>query len=209
MSKPPLKNEKILILEAEWCTEERKPPFKTRSAAKLYAAFGNTPASDRCAPRCASKPLRAATYRHEIQQFLALPTNQRGVNIIILSSHGHYQPFSRWLGTLDGHIELSLELPSLATLLKRSLLILDSCHIGQTLEELHTASKALGIVGFSGKVDWLASSIFIIALLRRLQQAGVFQLQRRSVTRVRNTLLAMQQDSYQQLMNDLGVVFAF
>jgi hypothetical protein len=187
---------KVLILESDWRPAPNSEPTEQRSSAKLYRSVV---AEARCAP------LRAATWRTEIDTFLAQKNTQRGVNLIILSSHGNNLAHKPVLATDDGVIG---DFSAFGKQLKRSILVFDACYLGAQIEALQQCSGALGAIGFAAKVNWTASSVFVLALLRFYLRHGVFDLQRCSTARPRKALAYLMQD-YAVLAQQLGAASNF
>lgn len=142
------------------------------------------------------RPLLKCRYKEDITQFVNLPANRKGVNVIILSGHGKKKKLkkrgrilhSRKISAIDGNIPLSVEIKEISSELGRTILILDSCDIGKSLESFRKASGALGVIGFSTKVDWIDSVVFILALLFKYREKGVFSLERKSLIRPKGIL---------------------
>ena len=165
-----------------------------------------------------TRPLLAMRFSDDIFQFVSLPSNERGPNFVILSAHG-YHTFSdrrkhrRILGAIDGEINISREIIDLVKFhespLKRTIFILDSCTVGEGIRAFLRASGALGVIGFSEAAEWIDSSVFILALLLKFQQEGVFQMKRVSPTRPDRVLQQMEKDVYRSLMGSLGVKYEF
>jgi hypothetical protein len=179
---------KLLILEGEW------QHAQAHSSGHLYARV--------CAGQALQAPLRL-DWAQTARAFTALAENRRGVNCIIISTHASSEAFA----TLDGSALLTTLAASVD--LRRTLLLLDSCHAGARAAELRATSGALAVIGFATEVDWLASSVFILALLRYWHRSGVFTLRRCSATRPRQGFAALAHGSYQQMMTKLQVRACF
>lgn len=191
--------EKLLILETDW--QEGKP------AGRLYASLAQLPAEPPL--ECLRRPFLAATYLQELRDFVRLPANRKGINVVVFSAHGYYQPGEpRLLKGMDGRVDLG-ELRDLRGQLRKTIFILDACQVGSDLHSFISATDALGVLGFQKQVNWLASSVFVLALLRRFHQDGVFHLRRHSPIRPRKILDSMQAHEYHPLMTQLGVTYLF
>jgi hypothetical protein len=197
---------KLLLLESDWRGAADRPPTQTRSAARLYAALGGLLSTPARPLECLRRPLLADSLQSELADFVKLPENRRGPNVVVISTHGFYQaPSGHLLAAADGLIEPRRVFAALEGRLHRSLVIMDACQIGADLSALRAGT--LGLVGFQGEVDWLASSVFVLALLRGWQRAGVFELQRAHPARAKRVLDSMRGGDYARLMRELGVVY--
>lgn len=193
---------KILLLESDWSAVLPDAPARVRSAAKLYAAV-------LARAQAEILPLHKASWREDLLRFSALPENQRGPNIIVISAHGHWRDKQCVLAAADGQFDMCRELAALRKQLRRSLFILDACNLGRGVEEFQHASGALGVIGFQGSVEWTASNVFVLTLLRAWQAAGVFELKRALPGRAKQVLEKLPRQGYADLMNGLGVRSAF
>ncbi|MCY4609941.1 MAG: hypothetical protein OXD40_15320 [bacterium] len=176
-------NEKVLILEAPW-SEDIEDTQATRdiyASAETLLRIGPDPV------RIIHRPLISTTYISDIKHFLDLDCNQRGPNIIVLSAHGKVvrkkrssrkRIIQRRLTAFDGEVNLSSDIKPLRKQLARSIIILDSCELGVTLRKFHAHSGSLGVVGFAEEVDWVDSSMFVLAMLFKLHQERVLNLKR-------------------------------
>jgi hypothetical protein len=99
--------------------------------------------------------------------------------------------------------------------LARTIIVLDACKVGTKIGSLREAAGALGTIGFSKDVSWVDSSIFVLALLLRFQQHGVFHLKRaRKSTgltqpKAEKVLEEMKDGPYKSLWDYLGVESTF
>lgn len=195
---------KLLILESDWRPAPLLQPTQPRSATRLYSAAVRSA----CLPR--SAVLTADTWPHRVREFTRLRENRSGPNVVIFSTHG--APAGEngpLLAAPDGAFAPFRQLSELRAQLRRSLLIFDTCHLGRNATELREAGDALGVVGFSGVVEWTASTAFILALLRAFNTAGIWSMRRASAGRPRKLLETMQHGEYLRLMAALGVRFCF
>jgi len=197
--------EKILIFESDWRKAPGNPPSQSYQASALYrSAFQNTDITVRC------RVLQAGSLLNECQDFLRLPENQRGPNLILLSTHGEYlSNGQRALSAIDRVILLETLLQRLQAKLSRSILILDVCHVGQTLAPLCQQFGLLGVLGFQARVNWVASSALLLSVLRHYLGAHVLHMQRASSRRPARILAQMQTGHYATLMRQLAVQAAW
>ncbi len=197
--------EKILILEADWRATPNAPPSQSQRATPLYcSAFQHSSLIPRC------RDLRASTIANECRTFLRLAENQRGANFILLSSHGEFLASGqRALAATEQTIVLEPLLHHLRPLLSRTLLILDVCQIGQALPSLCQHSGLLGVLGFQARVNWTASSIFILSWLRHCVAAEILLMRRASSQRPAKLLAQMQNGDYAKLARQLAVQAAW
>jgi hypothetical protein len=150
-----------------------------------------------------------------------LKCNQTGCNVVICSAHGSYtcderedkRIHHRHLQAFDGEINLGLGVRKLKGKLSRTFFVIDSCEVGTSVASFRAASDALGALGFSEAVDWVDSTVFVLALLLQFQQAGVFHHRDGKKTsstqsRVKRTIRGMKSGSYASLMNHLGIEFS-
>ncbi len=193
--------EKALILESDWRTSPATSASQPHAVKTLYAsAFQNAACTMRY------RPLSAHTFISDCYDFLGLPDNRRGPNLILLSTHGEYSAEGlRHLSATEQVIVLEELLTLLQPHLSRTLLVLDICQVGQALPPLCQQFGLLGVVGFAGRVNWTASSAFILSLLRHWLAADVFNMQRASSRRPAKVLEQMQSGRYTRLMQLLEV----
>ncbi|MCP4702940.1 MAG: hypothetical protein GY862_39675 [Gammaproteobacteria bacterium] len=208
-----MSHEKLLIIESDWTKGNGTQSTQTRSSAKLYASVENLVSGGNPIVCSVIKPFLTTAYLKDIEYFVKLPANRKGPNVIIISSHGFYDRTDcregHIVAAIDAQIDLGNEIRFLAALLKRTVFILDACHIGVDLASFRAASGALGVIGFQKEVNWTASSAFVLALLRRYVYEGVFGMRRSSPVKPLNVLKSMQQDGYGSLMAQLGVAYEF
>ena len=222
-------NEKVLILEAPWSgkIEDTQATRDIYVSAEMLLRSGAKPA------RVIHRPLISTTYKDDIEKFVELDCNQRGPNVIVLSAHGEWVRKTvvkkqtsvrrrvvrhRHLEAFDGDINLSHDIQSLRDKLSRSIVVLDACEVGVSPKKFRERSGALAVVGFAEEVDWVDSSMFVLAMLFKLHQGGVLSLKRATQStearrsRVENVIKAMideQDGPYASLAKSLGVRTAF
>jgi hypothetical protein len=164
------------------------------------------------------RPLLYCRYIEDIDHFVCLDANQRGPNVILLSAHGSHDysvdkagkpKHRRQLTAWDGEINISRDIRRVKGDLSRTIFVLDACEIGVEIQSFRAASGALGIIGFSEAVDWVDSSVFVLALLLKMQSKGVFHMERARPERPRGILQEMQTGGYGSLMDSLNVAFSF
>jgi hypothetical protein len=128
---------------------------------------------------------------------------------------GNAKKHRRELKAFDGDINISAQIRRLSASLKRTIFILDACEIGESIHSFQEAAGAAGAVGFSETVDWIDSSVFVLALLLRFQSAGVFHMKRARTStglttpKVEKIVQDMKAGPYESLMKSLGVQYSF
>jgi len=211
--------QKILILEAPWSDDIAD----TRATKEIYSSPETLLSIHPEPVGIIQRPLVSSTYLDDIDKFVALPCNQRGPNLVIISAHGTHSfvkrkgdmKHRREIEAFDRKINISTDIRALNGKLGRTIFILDACEIGIRVESFRKASGALGTIGFAKRVDWIDSSVFILSLLLYLQQAGIFHLQRArkktGVTqpRAQTVFEAMISGSYRSLAESLDVKHSF
>lgn len=166
-------NEKVLILEANWAEEDDNYISDSRSTSKIYSSLETLLSLHNEPIQIIQRPLLKCRFNDDIEQFVNLEANKKGVNVVVLSAHGNKKTrtkgkktiHSRKISAIDGEINLSKKIRNLSTKLDRTIFVLDSCEIGGSLVSFRKASGALGVIGFSEEVDWIDSAVFILALL--------------------------------------------
>ena len=207
----------MLLLEASWAEDDTNYISDSRSTSKIYASIETLLSLHKKPIQIITRPLLECRLEKDIIQFVNLEANRKGVNIIILSGHGEKEKrrkgsktiHKRMISAIDGEINLSARISKLSSELDRTILILDSCNIGESLESFRKASGALGVIGFSKRVDWIDSVVFILCLLLKYQERGIFQLERKSSAGARKILEEMEKGPYSLLMEDLKVGYKF
>ena len=161
-------NEKVLILEAPWSDdiEDTQATRDIYASAETLLRIGTNPV------RIISRPLISTTYVQDIEKFVDLDCNKRGPNVIVLSAHGRTLNrrargkrlrIKRQLEAFDGKINISKGIRPLQEKLTRSIIVLDSCSVGISPKEFRKRSGALAVIGFADAVDWIDSSMFVLA----------------------------------------------
>jgi hypothetical protein len=208
--------EKILILEAPWSDEIED----TRATREIYSS-AETLLSVHPEPlRIIQRPLILSTYINDIERFVSLDCNLRGPNVVIFSAHGVHSLVSgkkhrRELQAFDGDINISKEVTKLNGKLGRTIFILDACKIGIRPKSFRQATGALAVIGFTKTVDWIDSSIFVLAVLLRLQQTRALHLKRAlkntkfKESTVKKVIEGMTDGVYKSLASSLGVQHDF
>ena len=211
-------NEKILVFEAPWSSkiDETQATKDIYMSAETLLRIGPEPV------RVIHRPLISSIYKQDIQKFAALECNKRGPNFIIFSAHGSLtlrrknKKIQRKLSAFDGDINLSVGIRDVSELLSRTIIILDSCDIGDKIKSFHQASKAAGVVGFTKNVYWVDSTMFILAVLLKYHEAGILS-QKRIRRKTEKTLHPSQQKvlermisgAWKSLAKSLGVQYYF
>jgi hypothetical protein len=186
---------KLLILESHWQHTPTQAPTETRSSARLYMSL--------CADGALRRPLDNA-WQQVLYDFVHLPENQRGVNCVIISTHASVDTFA----TLEGTATFA-SLAAQSGILRRTVVLLDMCHAGIHTTQLCAATDALGVIGFAGAVDWTASGVLVMALLRQWQRDGVFALRRCSAVRPRLGIEQLAHSRYHSLIQHLQLRYCF
>ena len=204
-------NEKILILEAPWsdAIEDTQATHDIYASAETLLRIGPDPV------RIIQRPLISSTYVRDIENFIDLDCNKSGPNVIVLSAHGRAvrgkKRLKRQLTAFDGVINFSKGILPLHDKLARSIVILDSCSLGETLKEFHRNSGTLAVIGFAEEVDWIDSSIFVLAMLFKLHQENVLHLKRArrstkaTISRAEKVITTMIKEPYASMAKSLGV----
>jgi hypothetical protein len=208
--------EKILILESTWADTEADYIRDSRSTARIYSSF-EALQSLRDRPVFAiHRPLLAHRYLRDMAQFVALPANRKGVNLIILSSHGSFRRIEkgnklvnvRRLHAIDGEVKLSKDIHSLKGELSRTVFILDACDVGASASAFQHASGALAVLGFSKTVDWVDSAAFVLALLLHMQSEGILHEAKASPKPIGRLVKRLRTGAYRSMAKALGLQFA-
>ena len=209
-------NEKILVFEAPWSTriDETQATQDIYMSAETLLRVGPEPV------RVIHRPLISTGYTRDIRDFTALECNKRGPNCIIFSAHGSLRirrrnngkvKYRRKLEAFDGEINLSTGIRDVSESLARTIIILDSCDIGDKIESFHRASGAAGVIGFTEEVDWVDSTTFILAVLLKLHGEGVLTQKRlrrtteKTISRQQKVLEDMTEGVWKSLAESLGV----
>lgn len=168
----------VLILEGNWGEDYATYLTDSRSTSRLYTALEDL-LSLKQPLKFIQRPLLNSRFVQDIQNFITLTENQEGGTVIILSAHGERietddgRTRKRVLNALDGSLNLSLQIKGVRDL-GRTILILDSCEVGEGLKSFQKIAKALAVVGFGKSVNWIDSTLFVLALLDKLNQNGYF-----------------------------------
>ena len=208
--------EKILIFEAPWSLniEETQATRDIYASAETLLRVGPQPI------RVIQRPLVSTTYRDDIEKFVDLECNQEGLNIIIFSAHGSHtllkgNKHRRKLKAFDGRINISRDIRQLKEKLGRTIIVLDSCKIGEKVESFRQASGSLAAIGFTEDADWIDSSVFILALLLHFQEDEIFHLKGVPESTVQTdsgpqeTLEEMLNGPYKSFKKHLGIECSF
>ena len=205
-------NEKLLILESNWADAEANYLLDSRSVSQIYGSIekllsvGDHPLS------IIQRPLLKCRFAKDLEQFVSLESNKRGINVVILCGHGWINrghSISRQLTAIDGEINLSVEIRKLKEKLGRTIIVLDSCSVGEKVKSFRAASGALGVIGFARDVNWVDSAVFILAVLCHFHQEGVFFMQKKSAVRPKRVMERLHASHYGSFFEELGVEYAF
>lgn len=205
---------KILILEGNWAEKEEDYVSDNRSVVKIYAGIESLLSIHGEPVQFIFRPLLKSRFLRDIDQFLGLASNKSGVNVIVLSGHGYKEvtkqdKHRRLLSAIDETINLSIDIRKPEKSLGRSVLILDSCLIGDSVDSFRKASGALGAIGFSKEANWIDSAVFILAVLLKYQSHGVFHFKRKSAITPKRIIEQMVSGDYKSLRKRLGIEFSF
>ena len=215
-------NEKILIFEAPWSPKiaETQATKDIYTSAETLLRNGPEPV------RIIQRPLVSSTYLRDIEDFAALECNQRGPNFVVFSAHGSFSRvrqekggpvyLRRQIEAFDREINLSSGIQKVSESLSRTIIILDSCAIGTNIKSFYRASRAAGVIGFDKEeIDWVDSTMFILAVLLRFHSEDVMGLLRIrrttniSVSRPQRVLESMTQGAWKSLAKALSVQYYF
>jgi hypothetical protein len=152
--------EKMLVLESTWAEDAEDYIRDSRSTARIYLSLESLLSLHDEPVLAIHRPLLAARYLTDIEQFVRLSANRRGPNVIVLSAHGSFRATAkghrivnrRRLHAIDGKLNPSQDIQSLRNLLRRTIFILDSCDVGTNVAAFRQRTGALGAIGFSKPV---------------------------------------------------------
>ena len=209
-------NEKILVFEVPWSPriDETQATKDIYMSAETQLRIGPEPV------RVIHRPLISSRYTQDIEDFAALECNQSGPNFVIFSAHGSFTPlprdknkirYRREIEAFDGEVNLSTEIRKVSKSLTRTIIILDSCDIGEKIKSFYHASGAAGVIGFAEEVDWVDSTTFILAVLLKYYGGGVMTQKRirktttKTVSSQQKVLEGMTKGAWKSLAESLGV----
>ena len=214
-------NEKVLIFEAPWS----KHIDQTQATRDIYTSAETLLRVGPHPVRVIQRPLIKSHYIEDIREFTELECNQRGPNFIVFSAHGAYRlvgsrvrkglAHRRNLKAFDGNINLSAGIQKASESLQRTIIVLDSCTIGKSIKSFYKASGAAGVIGFSESVDWVDSTMFVLAVLLRFHSEEVMGLKRirrtttKSTSRPQKVMDEMKNGAWKSLAESLGVTSYF
>lgn len=200
---------KLLVLESDWRRQPQQAPTQQRSSAALYASVERLQHSKSPPLHCLSYPLLAHTCAQHMSDFIALPINRRGPNVIIISSHGRWHRRQFFISAGDNLLRLEQLQTQFSERLQRSLVVLDMCQSGAAIQSFCRSTRALGVIGFAHPVDWLGSSLWVLSLLRQWYAAELFAMRRCSSIRPAQVLQKMSTQAHAQLTQRLKVCTVF
>lgn len=211
-----MSNEKILILETDWFEEEEIEASRSirhiYSSAETLLGLGDPPV------RVVRRSLISNMYRDDIEAFVDLDCNSKGVNVVIFYTHGSYEMTQkgrhrRTLYTSDGKkLKISGGIQKLDEKLDRTILVLDACEVGEKVSSFRKAAGAAAAVGFSKEVDWKDASVFVFAMLLNFRESGVFQdgiMRETALGRAEDTVREMLNGTYKSFKDSLGIECSF
>jgi len=193
-------NAKILVLESDWRLAPHLMPTQTHSSSRCYASIGLN---------IQQNQLVIKEFSKNLEMFLSQPINQKGINVIILSGHAGFENQKLQMSAIDQLFEPLEIFEPIKKKLLRTILILDACFLGLQLELFMQRYQFLGCVGFNKQVNWVSSSILILLILRQFREHGIFEMKRKSPIRPRKILEQLQNNSNQNLVQQLGLQFLF
>ena len=209
-------NEKILIFEAPWSPkiEDTQTTREIYASAETLLSCGSQPI------RIIQRPLVSTTYLGDIKKFVDLECNQKGPNVVIFSTHGTHtftpkNKNRREIEAFDNCINISKEIRDIKKNLGSTIIILDSCEVGKNVDSFRRASGSLGVIGFTKRVSWVDSSVFILALLLYFQEEGVFYLKpnrtgiRETEPKPKRIISKMLEGTYKSFKEPLGIEYSF
>jgi len=215
-------HEKILVLESTWAEEPDEYLTDTSSSSQVYRALEVMASTQEHPITTVVRPLLAKRFARDLRGFTALPANTGGNNVIVLCGHGDLAEVDvgkrkkrvkhrRVLKAYDGDLDLDAEIKVAAeeSSLERSIIILDSCFVGEAPKKFRRRCGALGVIAFREEVDWVDSSVFVLGLLLHFMEEGIFHMKRRSPVRPKRVLEAMTEGPYASLAEALGVTSAW
>ena len=209
-----MENIKVLIFEAPWSTDIEMDYMTSDiyKSAETLLRLGSNPV------RIITRPLISSTYLQDIEKFVNLPCNEKGYNVVVFSAHGDLKRSKgrrllvrRQLVAFDGNVNISADAKEMEEYgLQRSVIILDSCKLGSGVKSFAERCGALGVIGFEKDVDWVDSSVFVLATLFNFHQ-DILHLKRAHqstftrVSKAEKVMKHMVRGSYASLAESLGV----
>ncbi len=209
--------EKILILESTWAANFSDYISDSRSTSEIYTSLRSIMSVQTRPVWPIVRPLLKSRFRDDLRQFVGLRANKKGPNVVVLSAHGSHElskakKHRRLVGAIDGKINLSAKIKDMVNIygpLEKTIFVLDACSIGQNIRSFRQASGALGVIGFSEDTDWVDSSVFVLGLLLKFQEDGIFQMRKTAPDRPHKVLQKMKSGAFRSLMRELGVEYKF
>lgn len=202
-------NEKILILESPWSDEidDTQSTREIYTSAETLLRIGPRPI------RIIQRPLVSSLYLDDIRNFVRLECNKNSPNVIIFSAHGSKNLTSkdkirRVLTAFDGEINISKDIRTLSEVLDRSIIILDSCGVGDNIKSFRSAAGALAVIGFKEEVDWIDSSVFVLALLLYFDHYDILNRNSKWKKSLRNVIEEMLSGAYKSFLEPLGIEYS-
>jgi hypothetical protein len=199
----------VLILEGNWGEDETAYLTDSRSTSRLYAALEDLLSLGSRPVKFIQRPLLAGHFVEDIRNFVSLTKDQDRGTVIILSAHGSRRKTKtgkkrRVLQALDGKLNLSLQIKDIGDILGKTIMVLDSCEIGERLGLFQRAAKALAVIGFSEDVGWVESAVFILAFLDKLDDYKYFSNKTDIRHAATEAIKAMWSPPYKSLAEHLG-----
>jgi len=211
---------RLLILEGSWGEKPNDYISDSLSTTRVYSALEALLWIHGTPIRIIQRPLLNGRFISDLHQFTSLRSNKTGINIVVLTAHGkkrskqklhsRRKTHKRTLRAIDGTLNLSAKIQKLSQKLSRTILIIDSCQVGADLGSLLQASGALGIIGFAADVDWIDSSTFVLAILLKFHEEGVFtSTKSRALTAARRVMSQMESGAFSSLWEELEAEYLF
>ena len=202
-------NEKILILESPWSDEIDR----TQSTREIYTSAETLLRLGPRPVRIIQRPLVSSLYLDDIRNFVGLKCNKNRPNIIIFSAHGSKKltrknRIRRTLTAFDRDVNISRDIRTLNGVLDRSIIILDACGVGDHIESFRRAAGALAVIGFKEDVDWIDSSVFVLAFLLYIHHYDVLVKKSKGNKRLLKAMKDMLTGAYKSFREPLGIEYS-
>jgi len=211
-------NQKLLILESHWSVRKKERITDGRSTGIIYkTALQSLMSTTKQPYSILTRPLLASTFADDIEQFVNLPSNRKGMNVIIISGHGDimFESYDEDFGEMKKCVQAYDEKVSTTCFeelyadLTRSIVIFDACDIGTEVNRLQFYSNALMVIGFAKAVAWCDSTLFVLSLLMEFHFRKVFQSKRINRYTPLFILNTMRAGRYKSLIKSLKVRWKF
>lgn len=200
----------VLVLEGSWAEEESTYLIDSRSSARFFIALEDVLLIEENPIKFINRPLLKNRFTQDIIDFTSLTNRKAGGTVIILSAHGSQirtrkGKRRRILEALNGKLNLSVTLSNLKCNLTKTIVVLDSCDLGDGLASLQKRTNALGMIGFRQSVDWVDSAIFIMAFLYKLASENFFSAKKDLKKITKRVIDSMSESPYNEFIKHLDV----